>query len=86
MLTPNGNILHRNRSHIPETGEKHTRVNMDDLPQPAPQMPVVVTVPPDSPNTSGSELTPAGQDKPSDNGNGWTCELIVSKKHENLLC
>ena len=71
VLTPNGNILRRNRSHIRETGEKHTRVNMDDseppdLPQPAPQMPVVVTVPPNSPNTSGSALTPAHQVKEPD--------------------
>ena len=71
VLTPNGNTLRRNRSHIRETGEKHTRVNMDDseppdLPQPAPQMPVVVTVPPNSPNTSGSALTPAPQVKEPD--------------------
>ena len=71
VLTPNGNILRRNRSHIRETGEKHTRVNMDDteppdLPQPATKMPVVVAVPPNSPNTSGSVPTPAPQVKEPD--------------------
>ena len=66
VLTPNGNVLRCNHSQICETGEKHTRVNMDDpeppdLPKPAPQMPVVVAVPLDSPNTSRSAPTPAPQ-------------------------
>ena len=64
VLTPNGNILGHNRSHIRKTGEKHIRVNLDDseppeLPQPAPQMLVVMAVPHNSPNTSGSAPTPA---------------------------
>ena len=51
VLTPNENILRHNSSQIRETGEKHTGVNMDDseppdLPQPAPQMPVVEDIPP----------------------------------------
>ena len=76
VLTPNGNILRRNSSHICGTGEKHTRVNMDDseppeLPQPAPQMPVVVAVPPYSPNTSGSASTPTPQVKEPD---GYTTQ------------
>ena len=81
VLTPNGSILCRNRSHNRETGEKHTRVNMDDseppeLPQPAPQMPVVVAVPPNSPNTSGSAMTPAPQVKKPDGYTTWSGRII----------